>query len=97
MNPPNEQPVNAEIVPPNEDRPVDANVEDLDDDDIDLLMLTAQEHDLEDECKRVHASQHKLVSSQPASRIFFARAKPPGARIVFAEDLSPVYSGKERR
>ena len=50
-------------------------------------MLTAQEdHDLADEAKRVHASQYKPVSSQPASRILFALAKPIGARVFFATD-----------
>ena len=51
-------------------------------------MLTAQEHDLVDEKKRVHASQYKPVSSYPASRVIFAIAKPKGANIVFAENAT---------
>ena len=68
--------------------------EELDDDEIDLLMLTAQGHDLEDESKRAHASEFRPVSSQPASRILFAKAKPEGARIVLAE-RARIVLGKE--
>ena len=49
-------------------------------------MLTAQEHDQEDENKRVHASQFKPVSKHPVSRVLFAIAKPKGTNIVFAKE-----------
>ena len=39
-----------------------AHVEDPEDDEIDLLMLSAQEHDHEDERKREYASQYRPVS-----------------------------------
>ena len=62
--------------------------EELDDDEIDFLMLTAQEHDMEDESKRVNASEFRPVSSQPASRILFAKAKRDGAKIVFGDEMT---------
>ena len=40
----------------------EAHDEDAEADEIDLLMLTAQEHDFDDEKKRVFASQHRPVS-----------------------------------
>ena len=60
--------------------------EDPEVDEIDSLMLTAQEYDHEDESKRVFSSQFRPVSSQLASRVLFAKAKPKGSSIVFADD-----------
>lgn len=80
----------AILVPQNQ-----AHIEVFDDDEmsadpeseeVDLLMQTAQDHDEEDEVKRVQASLFMPVSSKPASRVLFAKAKPKGARIVFADE-----------
>ena len=65
MNPPSGLLANAGIAQQNKKNSVVGGElvgDQLDDDDIDLLILTAQEHDIMDECKRVFASQRKLVS-----------------------------------
>ena len=59
-------------------------VTDLEVEEVDRLMLTAQDHDIQDEKKRVHASKFTPVTFHPASRSLFSLAKPRGANIVFA-------------
>ena len=49
------------------------------------MMLTAQEHDQEDEKKRDSYSQSLFVS-EPASRTIFAIAKARSAKIIFASN-----------
>ena len=66
-------------------------VADLEAEEVDRLMLTAQDHDVEDESKRVRASRFKPVSSYPASRTLFALAKPKGSNIVFADTCQQQY------
>ena len=53
--------------------------------EIDRLMLTAQEHDQEDETKRAGCSRSFSVSA-PVSRAIFTVAKARGAKVIFASD-----------
>ena len=62
-------------------------VADQEDEEVDALMLTAQEYFYQDEDSRLHTAQNRPVSSQPASRYLFDLARPKGARIVFVEEL----------
>ena len=62
-------------------------VADQGDEEVDALMLTAQEYFHQDDDSRLHATQNRPASSQPASRCLFDLARPKGARIVFAEEL----------
>ena len=48
-------------------------------------MLTAQEHDQDDETKRVCYSQSFFVG-EPVSRTIFAIAKARGAKVIFAKE-----------